>query len=48
MFNNLGVALGNCLEILNQCGKRLKLEVRKFRSIIPTFVEINGEKLLNW
>ena len=28
--------------------KRLKLNVRKFLGLIPTFVEVTGEKLVGW
>ena len=34
------------LEILCQCGKRFKLKVGKFWRLIPTFVDIIGEKLV--
>ena len=31
---------------LHQCGKSLKLKVRKFWGLIPTFVEVTGENLV--
>ena len=34
------------LEILQQVPKELKLKVRKFLGLIPTFIEITGEKLV--
>ena len=33
-------------EILQQVPKGLKLKVRKFLGLIPTFIEITGEKLV--
>ena len=32
--------------MLRQCGKRLKLKVRKFLGLIPTLVEVTEEKLV--
>ena len=34
------------LEILHQCGKRVKLKFRKFWGLVPRFVEVTGEKLI--
>ena len=34
------------LEPLHQCGKRLKLKVRKSWGLTPKFVEVTGEKLI--
>ena len=45
-FTNLGLALGTNLKFYTSVAKRLKLKVRKFWWIIPTFVEITGEKLV--
>ena len=45
-FNNLGLALGTNLKFYTSLSKRLKLKVRKFWGLIPTFVEITGEKLV--
>ena len=45
-FNNLGLALGTNLKFYTSVAKGLKLEVRKFWGLIPTFVEVTGEKLI--
>ena len=45
-FNNLGLALGTNLKFYNSVAKELKLKVRKFWRLIPTFVEITWEKLV--
>ena len=34
------------LEILHKCGKRVETKSEKFWGVIPTFVEITGEKLV--
>ena len=34
------------LKILHQCGKSVKLKVRKFWRLRPTFVEVTGKKLV--
>ena len=34
------------LKLYTSVEKRLKLKVRKFLGLIPTFVEVTGEKLL--
>ena len=44
-FNNLGLALGIGLKFYTSVGKRLKLKVKRFWGLIPTFVEVTGEKL---
>ena len=45
-FNNLGLTLGTNLKFYNSLLKGLKLKVRKSWSLIPTFVEVTGEKLV--
>ena len=45
-FNNLGLTLGMNLTFYSSVAKGLKLKVRKFWRLIPTFVEVAGEKLL--
>ena len=45
-FNNLGVALGTNLKSYTSVAKGLKLNVRKFCWLIPTFVGVTGEKLV--
>ena len=45
-FNNLGLALGMALKFYTSVTKRLKLKVRKFLGLIPTFVKVSGEKLV--
>ena len=45
-FNNLGLTLGKNLTFFTSVSKGLKLKVRKFWGLIPTFVEATGEKLL--
>ena len=42
-FNNLGLALGTSLKFYTSVAKGLKL---KFWVLIPTFVEVTGEKLV--
>ena len=44
-FNNLGLALGVNLKFYISMAKGLELKVRKFLGLIPTFVEVTGEKL---
>ena len=44
-FNNLGLALGMALKFYISVEKGLKLKVRKFCWLIPTVVEVTGEKL---
>ena len=45
-FNNLGLALGTNWEFYTSVAKGLKLKVRKFLGLIPTFAEMTGEKLV--
>ena len=45
-FNNLGLAQGIALKFYTSVAKGLKLKVRKFWGLIPTFVEVTGEKLV--
>ena len=45
-FNNLGLALGMTLKFYTIVSKGLKLKVRKFWGLFPTFVEVRGEKLV--
>ena len=42
--NNLGLALGAKFKFYTIVTKGLKLKVRKFWGLIPTFVEVTGEK----
>ena len=46
MVNNFGLALGTNLKFYISVTKGLKLKVRKFSGLIPTFVEVTGEKLV--
>ena len=43
-FNNLGLALGTKLKFYTSVTKGLVLKVRNFLGLIPTFVEVLGEK----
>ena len=45
-FNNLGLALVTNLKFYTSMAKGLKLKVRKFWGLIPMFVEVTGEKLV--
>ena len=45
-FNNLGLALGMALKFYTSLAKELKLKVRKFWRLAPTFVEVICEKLV--
>ena len=45
-LNNLGLALGMNLIFYTSLAKGLKLTVRKFWGLNPTFVEVTGEKLV--
>ena len=45
-FNNLGLAVGTNLKFYTSVAQGLKLKVRKFWELIPTFVEVTGEKLV--
>ena len=46
-FNDLGLALGTVLNFYTSLAKVLKLKVRIFLGLIPTFVEVTGEKLVS-
>ena len=45
-FNNLGLALGTNMEFYTSVSKGLKLKFRKLWRLIPTFVQVTGEKLV--
>ena len=45
-FNNLGLALGTNLKFYTSVAKGLNLKVRKFCGLIPMFVEVAEEKLV--
>ena len=45
-FNNLGLALGSNLKFYTSVAKELKLKFRKFWGLIPSFVEVTGEKVV--
>ena len=45
-FSNLGLALGISLKFYTSEVKRLQLKAGKFWRLIPTFVEVTGEKLV--
>ena len=45
-FNNLGLVLGTNLNFYTRVTKGLKLKVRKFWGLIPTFVKVTEEKLV--
>ena len=47
-FNNLGLALGKNLKFYSTVAKGLKLKIRKFCGLDPTFVEVTEEKLVGW
>ena len=42
-FNNWGLALGMALKFHTSVKKGLKLKVRKFLGLVPTFAEVKGE-----
>ena len=44
-FNNLGLALGMALKFYTSAAKGLKLKVRKFWGLIPSFAEVTAKKL---
>ena len=44
--NNFRVTLVMVLKFYTSVAKRLKLKVRKFLELFPTFVEVTGEKLV--
>ena len=45
-FHNFELALGTNLKFYTGVAKRLKLKVRKFCGLNPTFVEVTEEKLV--
>ena len=45
-FDNLGLALGMALKFYVSVAEGLKLKVRRFWRLIPTFVEFVGENLV--
>ena len=45
-FQILGMALGMNLKFYTSVAKGLKVNVGKFWGLVPTFVEVTGEKLL--
>ena len=45
-FNNLGLALGINLKTYTSVAKGLKVKVRKFLGLIPTFSEVKGKNLV--
>ena len=45
-FNNLGLAPGTNSKFYTSAAKGLKLKVRKFLGLNPTFVEVTVEKLV--
>ena len=45
-FNNLGLALCTNLKLYTSVAKGLKQKVRKSWGLVPTFVEVTGEKLV--
>ena len=42
----MGLALGMALKFNTSVAKELKLKVKKFLGLIPTFVEVTGENLV--
>ena len=45
-FNNLRLTIGMKLKFYTSMAKELKLKVRKLWGLIPTYVEVTGEKLV--
>ena len=45
-FHNLGLALGANLKFYASVAKGLQLNVRMFWGLIPTLIEVTGEKLV--
>ena len=45
-FNNLGLALSISLKFYSSVAKKLILKFRKFWGLVPTFLEVTGEKLV--
>ena len=43
-FKNLRLALGMALKFYSSVGKEIKLKVRKFSGLTPTFPEVTWEK----
>ena len=41
-FNNLGLTLDINLKLYTSDVKRLKMKFRKFRRVIPTFIEVTA------
>ena len=46
-INNLELVLGSALKFRNSEVKGFKPKVRKFWKLIPTFIEVTGEKLVD-
>ena len=46
MFNNVGLSIGMAVKFSTNVTEGLKLKVRKFWWLIPTFVEVEREKLV--
>ena len=44
-FDTFGLTLGTNLKFYTSVAKELKLKVRRFWGLIPTFVKVTGEKL---
>ena len=44
-FDNMGLVLVKKFKFYNSVAKGLKLKVRTFWGLIPTFLEVTGEKL---
>ena len=47
-FNNFGLALGRNLKFYSRVAKWLKSKDRKICGLVPKFVGVTGEKLLEW
>ena len=45
-FNNLGLVLDKNLKFYTIVAKGLRLKIRKFSGLTPTFAEVTDEKLL--
>ena len=45
-FNDLGLALGIALKFYTSVAKGLKVKVKKFSGLIPMFVEVTGENMV--
>ena len=46
MFNNLGLALGTNLKFYTSVSEGLRVKVRMFWGLIPTFAEVTEKKLV--